>query len=71
CDSSALACKEQPTVSLPVEVPWTLIAGVVIVAALVVVALVVYMKKFKGKGGRSSPASALEAVKQDLGQQSE
>ena len=54
----------------PVEVPWTLILGVVIVAALVVVALVVYLKKFKGRVGKS-PTSALESVKQDLGQQSE
>jgi len=72
CDSAALKCKEKPA-ALPTgleEIPWTLIAGVVIVAALVVVAAVVYLKKFRKAGG-GSPVSALQSVKQNLGQQAE
>jgi hypothetical protein len=71
CDSSTLRCKSSaPPLAGLEEIPWTIIAGVVIVAALVVVAVVVYLKKFKKSGG-GSPVSALESVKQDLGQQTQ
>jgi hypothetical protein len=67
CDSASLKCRAAGAIPVaPIEIPWTLLVGVVIVAALVIVALAVYMKKFRKS---SSTASALESVKQDLGQQ--
>ncbi len=73
CDSSTLACKEKSAAPSAVpgleEIPWTLVAGVAIVAVLVVLAAVVYLKKFRKAGGGG--ASVLETVKQDLGEQSE
>ncbi|MBN2330240.1 MAG: hypothetical protein JXC85_00320 [Candidatus Aenigmarchaeota archaeon] len=67
CDSSALKCGDEAEVTggLPGELPWPLIAGVVVVAALAVVAALVYMKKSRKPG---ATASAIESVKQDLGQ---
>jgi hypothetical protein len=68
CDSTALKCNDKPLVSPPSALDtgmMVMIGGVVALVIIIVVVVFIYMKKFNKATGSKS---ALESVKQDLGQ---